>query len=112
MANQRTRERTNRSAQTRRANNLRRYNERRRLTRPCQVSVGRVAVPEATHTANESSQPLLEQPTQGLTGPICRSGIVRHEVDPNWPIGHRLFFQCRFQVRLITLDSCFIHFFR
>ena len=77
-----------------------------------EVGVERVQLPEEIHRANESSQPLLEQPTQGLTGPICRSGIVRHEVDPNWPIGHRLFFQCRFQVRLVTLDSCFIHFFR
>ena len=100
MANQRVRERANRRAQNRTATNLRRLNARRRLTRPCAVAMERVVVPDETHNANELSQPLLPQPTQGLSGPICRSGIVRHEVDTTWPIGHQLFYKCRFQVSI------------
>ena len=100
MAYKRNRTRANRRAQNRTATNLRRYNANRRLTRPCHVAMERVVVPDAVHNANESSQPLIPQPTQGLSGPICRAGIVRHEVDPGWPIGHRLFYKCRWQVSL------------
>ena len=100
MAYKRNRTRANRRAQNRTATNLRRYNARRRLTRPCAVAMERVVVPDETHNANELSQPLLPQPTQGLSGPICRSGIVRHEVDTTWPIGHQLFYKCRFQVSI------------
>ena len=100
MAYKRNRTRANRRAQNRTATNLRRYNARRRLTRPCVVAMERVVVPDETHNANELSQPLLPQPTQGLSGPICRASIVRHEVETEWPIGHKLFYKCRFQVSI------------
>ena len=98
MGNRKNNERANRSGRKARAFHLRRHLQRRWSTRPCEVMVERVEVPNETHVANESTQPLLEQPSHGIGGPICRSGIVRHEVDTRWPIGHQLFYRCRFQV--------------
>ena len=98
MANRKNNKRANRSGRYARANKLRRGWQRYWSTRPCEVALERVAVPNETHVANETSQPLLAQPSHGIGGPICRSGIVRHEVDTRWPIGHQLFYRCRFQV--------------
>lgn len=63
-----------------------------------QVAVERVNVPREIHLMNEASQPLNDTPHSGLTGPICRSGIVRNRVNPQWPIGHQLWYKCQFQV--------------
>ena len=62
------------------------------------VRVERVNVPREIHLLNEASQPLVDTPHPGLTGPICRSGIIRNQVNSKWPIGHQMWYKCQFQV--------------
>ena len=77
-----------------------------RECRPLEVALERVNVSHEVHRLNEERQPLVENPTRGLTGPICRSGVHRHRVDDNWPIGHRLWYRCRFQVMKRSFCMC------
>lgn len=88
-----------RKGRRRREMNIVHYNARRQLTRDCRVALERVAIPQEVHAANEQSQPVLEEAVQ-VIGPISRSGVVRQHVDERWPIHHRLWYQCRFQVGL------------
>ena len=104
MTSRRDADRTDRAKsrqRTARREHMRNLNEIARQQRqmiPCQVAVERVNVPREVHRLNEASQPLVDTPHPGISGPICRTGIVRNRVDPSWPIGHQLWYKCQFQV--------------
>lgn len=96
-----------------RREHCRNMRENARLERqmiPVQVGVERVNVPREIHLLNEASQPLIDTPHHGLTGPICRSGIVRNRVNSSWPIGHQLWYKCQFQVISASLCKCLINY--
>ena len=53
--------------------------------------------------ANDHSERIDLGEYRVLASPVCTFGIVREEVEEEWPLREQLFYRCRYQVSLIIV---------